>query len=375
MWYHEELVTDSVNETIARRLQNGEVPQFSYGKLMERLMYFERIRVPFFATLIPLAEKRLSGIELLLEPPVAVLGDASYSMDVAIRTATIIASVLTLLSQADLKFFNVTAVDSPQQLRNVQDVLSVAKDMKADGLTASASALWPYYQAKKAVRFFVVVTDEIENNKFQNNFYFPDLFKRYYEEVYPAKLIFVSFLDNPQQKGRMVRSLEHLGFDVLQFRLDGSRPDLTKMDTLLGLLSSESSYFPEQVTTLANILEKGGLNAMVDRMLNPPQKPPKPRNDLDDEKDEKGAEAKLEEKKPKKKLEDVPEHFTCPITFEIMEDPVSTPTGHTYERAAIQEFVIRNGRDPITNEALLIADLRPNRNLKEAIAAWKKDHI
>jgi len=53
------------------------------------------------------------------------------------------------------------------------------------------------------------------------------------QEVYPAKLVFVSFLDNPQNKGRMVKALENLGFDVLQFRLDGTRPDLTKMDTLL----------------------------------------------------------------------------------------------------------------------------------------------
>lgn len=28
-------------------------------------------------------------------------------------------------------------------------------------------------------------------------------------------------------------ALEYYGFDVLQFRLDGNRPDLTKLDTLL----------------------------------------------------------------------------------------------------------------------------------------------
>lgn len=45
----------------------------------------------------------------------------------------------------------------------------------------------------------------------------------------------------------MVNSLRNMGIDVLQFRLDANRPDLTKLDTLLGLLSSESSYFPKQV--------------------------------------------------------------------------------------------------------------------------------
>jgi len=378
IWYHEELATPAVTDAIAQRLQKGETPQFSYGKLMERLMYFERIGAPFYSTLVPVAEKRLSGIELLLEPPVAVLGDASYSMDVAIRTATIIASVLTLLSQAELKFFNVTAVDAPFAVRNVRDVLAVAKGVKADGLTASASALWPYYQAKKPVKFFLVVTDEIENNKFQNNYYFPDLFKKYYEEVYPAKLVFVSFLENPSNKGRMVKSLENTGFDVLQFRLDGSRPDLTKMDTLLGLLSSESSFFPEQVVKLTEILAKGGLGAMIDRMLNPPQRPQPAalRYDMVDEKAEKERDKQKEKEDQirKKRLENVPEHFTCPITLDLMTDPVSTPAGHTYERSAIEDHIRRTAKDPMTNDPLVIDDLRPNRNLRDAIAAFRKEH-
>ena len=107
----------------------------------------------------------------------AVLGDASYSMDVAIRTATIIASVLTVLSNADvllallssflsllglfsmlmqLKFFNVVATDAPKHPRNAEDALKVAEEVKADGLTASASAIWPYYKVILLL-FFVFV--------------------------------------------------------------------------------------------------------------------------------------------------------------------------------------------------------------------------
>lgn len=110
IWYHEELQTPKVDLTIAKRLAEGEEPKFSYGKLMERLLYFQRSNAPFYNTLIPVAEKRLKAIELLLEPPVAVLGDGSYSMDVAIRTATIIASVLTVLSQADVRFHSVIRI-------------------------------------------------------------------------------------------------------------------------------------------------------------------------------------------------------------------------------------------------------------------------
>jgi hypothetical protein len=94
IWYHEELAQDAptVNDIITQRLQRGEIVTFGYGKLMERLLYFKRINAPFYHLLVPQAEKRLRSISLELEPPVVVLGDASYSMDVAIRTATIISS-------------------------------------------------------------------------------------------------------------------------------------------------------------------------------------------------------------------------------------------------------------------------------------------
>ena len=42
---------------------------------------------PVFDRLLPFAEDRLRATTLELEAPVAVLGDASFSMDVAIRTS------------------------------------------------------------------------------------------------------------------------------------------------------------------------------------------------------------------------------------------------------------------------------------------------
>ena len=35
----------------------------------------------------------------------------------------------------------------------------------------------------------------------------------------------------------------------------------------------------------------------------------------------------------------MPDEYTCPITSEIMTDPVSTEDGFTYERAAITEWL------------------------------------
>ena len=50
------------------------MPTFSYGKLMERMLYFKSKNVSFYSDLIPAAEKVLKSIVLPLEPPVVVIG-------------------------------------------------------------------------------------------------------------------------------------------------------------------------------------------------------------------------------------------------------------------------------------------------------------
>ena len=68
----------------------------------------------------------------------------------------------------------------------------------------------------------------------------------------------------------MVTALENMGFDILQFKLDGARPDLTKLDTLLGLLSSEGQFFVQQVLEPSKAFEHG-----ADNLLEAMQAPPK----------------------------------------------------------------------------------------------------
>jgi len=268
IWYYEELACPEVDEVLNQRLEK-ESPSFGYGKLMERLLYFKSIDAPFFTKLMPLAEERLRKINLSLESPVVILGDASNSMDVAIRVSTVISSVITCLSGAELKFFTGECVDPPLIPKNIPDVIELTNKMKANGLTAPAAGLWPYYEKKKVVKFFIVVTDEVENEKYKG-WWFPTLFQKYHKEVYPAKIVFVSFLQNPSEKGRMVLALENMGIIPLQFKLDGKRPDLTKLDSLLGLLASESSMFPGQVKGLTAAYNKdkagmAGVLAELDR--------------------------------------------------------------------------------------------------------------
>ena len=42
--------------------------------------------------------------------------------------------------------------------------------------------------------------------------------------------------------------------------------------------------------------------------------------------------------------------FVCPITQAVMEDPVMTADGHTYERAAIEQWLREHDTSPNTGE-------------------------
>ncbi|CAF3592277.1 unnamed protein product [Rotaria socialis] len=66
------------------------------------------------------------------------------------------------------------------------------------------------------------------------------------------------------------------------------------------------------------------------------------------------------------------ETFICPITHELMVDPVIDGDGNSYERGAIEDWLQRNGTSPITRVPLLASDLRPNRALKTAIYEYRR---
>jgi len=58
---------------------------------------------------------------------------------------------------------------------------------------------------------------------------------------------------------------------------------------------------------------------------------------------------------------EVPQHLVCPISSEVMVDPVFTADGHTYERSAIQSWFDRGGAtSPLTGVVLEHLRLTPN---------------
>ncbi|TVU28366.1 hypothetical protein EJB05_19883, partial [Eragrostis curvula] len=67
----------------------------------------------------------------------------------------------------------------------------------------------------------------------------------------------------------------------------------------------------------------------------------------------------------------IPEDFRCPISLELMRDPVIVSTGQTYERAFIQRWIDCGNRTcPKTQQKLQNLTLTPNYVLRSLILQW-----
>jgi U-box domain len=68
---------------------------------------------------------------------------------------------------------------------------------------------------------------------------------------------------------------------------------------------------------------------------------------------------------------DVPPEFICPITLDVMKNPILTRSGMSYERAAIIHW-LQNGSNtcPLTRKSLSMTDLISNKALKDRIDFW-----
>jgi len=75
------------------------------------------------------------------------------------------------------------------------------------------------------------------------------------------------------------------------------------------------------------------------------------------------------------KDEEPPSYILCPITHDVMENPVLLTDGHTYEDTAIRRW-LRSGKkvSPMTNSPLTSCQLVPNYAIKCAVAEWRKKH-
>ncbi|XP_050211221.1 U-box domain-containing protein 26-like [Mercurialis annua] len=67
----------------------------------------------------------------------------------------------------------------------------------------------------------------------------------------------------------------------------------------------------------------------------------------------------------------IPYHFRCPISLELMRDPVIVGTGQTYDRSSIESWVATgNTTCPVTRVPLADFTLIPNHTLRRLIQDW-----
>ncbi|XP_048493471.1 U-box domain-containing protein 35-like [Beta vulgaris subsp. vulgaris] len=70
-------------------------------------------------------------------------------------------------------------------------------------------------------------------------------------------------------------------------------------------------------------------------------------------------------------LTETPAHFMCPILKDFMEDPYVAADGYTYDRKAIEKWLMESDMSPTTNQPLPHKFIMPNTSLLEAIKQWK----
>ena len=68
----------------------------------------------------------------------------------------------------------------------------------------------------------------------------------------------------------------------------------------------------------------------------------------------------------------MPQSFICPITCDMMEQPVVAADGHSYDRPAIEQWLVAHGTSPLTNAPLPHTEVVPNQALRHAMDEWRE---
>jgi hypothetical protein len=68
---------------------------------------------------------------------------------------------------------------------------------------------------------------------------------------------------------------------------------------------------------------------------------------------------------------EIPEEFICPITQELMTDPVVTRYGQSYERGSIVEWISKGKDCPLTRQPLTLSGIITNHALRSQIRRWQ----
>ena len=248
LWWLNEFVNyEEALSIVSNRLSENELlTNLPYGVIIDKIFMLRSFglvgnRKKIYDKLLIIAERLLKQYSLKLTKCV-VFGDASGSMEVAIKTSSIITSILSVLCGAELNIFRATNSIINDVPKTIGDVIKFNETCRACDGTSPASSLARYYLSKTPVNTIIIVTDEEENGQ-SNGLRFFEMFCRYCETIKAVpNLIFVSFLRQGEKGQMFPRLKEKFGEHVHQFIFDRNKPDLTKLDSILSKLSVFQQY-------------------------------------------------------------------------------------------------------------------------------------
>ena len=72
---------------------------------------------------------------------------------------------------------------------------------------------------------------------------------------------------------------------------------------------------------------------------------------------------------------EAPSEFVCPLTLDVMDDPIMTKYGQSYERSALLEWLQSgHGVCPLSRRPLHLQDIVTNHGLRMKVEEWRKDN-
>ncbi|KAJ3677917.1 hypothetical protein LUZ60_001720 [Juncus effusus] len=80
----------------------------------------------------------------------------------------------------------------------------------------------------------------------------------------------------------------------------------------------------------------------------------------------------MEQQQQKQDQVEIPSYYLCPISLQLMKDPVTLCTGITYDRSSIEKWLDTPGpyTCPMTRQPLTDGSLTPNHTLRRLIQSW-----
>eukprot|EP00210_Caulerpa_lentillifera_P006977 g6672.t1 len=83
--------------------------------------------------------------------------------------------------------------------------------------------------------------------------------------------------------------------------------------------------------------------------------------------DEKDVRVEIAERKLQSLQAELDHCICCPITMDVMKDPVIAADGYTYERKSIEQWLRQKKESPVTRQPISSSALIPNMAIKHLI--------